>query len=363
MLSPHPSPKAKFDRFLWIQLQLTSLWDPNLVTCDEDIRQQLIALPEGLEETYVRCLQRIETNANSRSQDIAIRVFKWVACAREPLTPLQAREAVSLSADSIPLIKSKLLTHPVEDYCANLVVRDEITGRIVFTHPTVKHFLQDPMKLPLHLSKYVLSIKKDNLWCGEICLAYMHYICTPRQVVPYTTQSVPPNFTNSIMKNVPGGWIASKFRKPTRNLDFRIASPTKSANRADEALDCTLHDYMRKNWLSHNQNINENAENYRLFSNLCLSSSSEILPWAAKSVSEEDCFRKLVEHAVLTDHVPLLHLAHTHIKHGRSHLLTKVFRSNCPGTDSSWLHIGATLGSEQIIFILAQVCDLTAINA
>ncbi|KAL4905890.1 nucleoside phosphorylase domain-containing protein [Aspergillus multicolor] len=56
--------------FLWVYLQLEIIWD----TCetDEEIRLALSNLPPGLEETYHRCLQRIDF-ADVR----ALKVLKW----------------------------------------------------------------------------------------------------------------------------------------------------------------------------------------------------------------------------------------------------------------------------------------------
>lgn len=301
-------------------------------------------------------------NADMRSQDIAARTFRWIACARYPLTSLQAREAVSMSADKMPLVKARLLSLPVEDYCANLVTKDELTGRIVFPHPTVKDFLRDSSRLPPDLSKYLLSPEKDNLWCGEICLAYVYYLHSRKQVVRYAAQSVPHNVAASIVRDVPGGWITSIFRQPPTTVDFRIPLPVGTTTRSDQILDCALHDYMRQHWLSHNQRIDPSAINYETFHDLCLSFTHEILPWVEKYTAETDCFRKLVEYAVLTDHVPLLLLAQTHIKQKKPHLLKKVFQSNCPGTDFGWLHVSVTLGSEQIVDLLSRVCDLMALD-
>jgi hypothetical protein len=45
-------------RFLWIHLQILSMW--RHCSNDDEIREALEALPEGLDETYIRCLEQVD---------------------------------------------------------------------------------------------------------------------------------------------------------------------------------------------------------------------------------------------------------------------------------------------------------------
>ncbi|UKZ75110.1 hypothetical protein TrVFT333_002782 [Trichoderma virens FT-333] len=76
------------DMFLWVYLQLEILWD----TChtDAEIRSALATLPKGIEETYRRCVARINFQ-----DKWALKVLKWVSFAKRPLNIEELREAVA----------------------------------------------------------------------------------------------------------------------------------------------------------------------------------------------------------------------------------------------------------------------------
>src|SRR5436190_1162227 len=107
-----------YHRFLWVYLQLEILWD----TCftDAKIRLALRRLPKDLEETYRRCVKRIDLCDNS-----ALKVLKWISFAARPLHIEELKEVVAFDLQDSVWDHEKL---PQRDFiigcCANLVVVD-----------------------------------------------------------------------------------------------------------------------------------------------------------------------------------------------------------------------------------------------
>ena len=126
-------------RFLWVHFQITDLCD---AARDEEIRQILEHLPEGLNDTYTRIFTKI---AKSVSKDIVLRVMMWMTCARRPLRVVELQEAVAFDLadkrwdiDKIP-DGDKIITS-----CYGLVLRDFDNGHVRLAHHTVHQYLVSP---------------------------------------------------------------------------------------------------------------------------------------------------------------------------------------------------------------------------
>ena len=123
-------------RFLWVHFQITDLCD---AASDDEIRQILEHLPEGLNDTYARIFTKI---AKSASKGTVLKVMMWMTCARRPLRVVELQEAVAFDSgdrrwniDKIPdgdkIIRS----------CHGLVVRDSDGGQVRLAHHTVHQYL------------------------------------------------------------------------------------------------------------------------------------------------------------------------------------------------------------------------------
>lgn len=331
--------------------------------CDEDIKHQLHALPEGLEDIYLQCLKRIHTTNDKRSSEVAPRVFKWIASAKRPLSQAQIQEAVSLRVDDVPLRKSMVLSTPVQDYCANLVVLDKQTGTVIFPHPTVKEFLQDRTKVPHELHKYLLSANADDLWCGELCLAYAHYLHSRKKLVTYDTQRIDANVAVPILKSVPAGWLANLWLKPSgRTPEVRMPLSRLARQPVAETFDLQLHDYICRHWLTHNLHITSDHSAFSTFAELCLSHDAELQPWATSPGNGVEYYQNLVEYAIMTKNTALLKVGKEHILSSTKTTVRKIFNNPCPGTDSTWLHVCAALGHTDTVRVLKDVCSSRIAN-
>lgn len=211
------------------------------------MEEQLESIPDGLDAIYIRCLRRIDSvDDHGRSQGIALKVFRWVAFAKQALSEMQARHAVSMTRENSLLERSAVLSTPVTDYCANLVVVDDLTRMLTFPHPTVRDFLCDP-RLPADLGHYQLSAMEANLWLGEICLAYARAHHVRKQMVLDGKQRVDTNITTPILKSVFGGSLPFGHRlsasKASRKV-VQISTSAKAPRQVLTAKEFSLHEYM-----------------------------------------------------------------------------------------------------------------------
>lgn len=77
-------------RFLWVHLQLKYIFNQR---SDSDIRVALGDLPQGLENTYICALTRIDEHSSCEQLK---RILGWVVCAASPLTLPTLAEAVAI---------------------------------------------------------------------------------------------------------------------------------------------------------------------------------------------------------------------------------------------------------------------------
>ena len=184
-----PLTPAKSIRFLWVYFQIIELCD---AASDEDIREILENLPEGLFDTYTRIFKKI---AKTGSKTTALRTMMWMVCSRRLLRVEELQEAVafdshdkSWNADKIPdadrMIKS----------CYGLVVRDTENNNVRLAHHTVQQYLVSGQgKLPdtgfegfeestaptarghfwPELYKFRCDPKSAEVLAGNLCIAYL----------------------------------------------------------------------------------------------------------------------------------------------------------------------------------------------
>src|SRR5271168_2203716 len=85
---------------------------------DEAVYEALKKLPKDLNETYQRCLSRV--NRDSKRKPIADRVLRWICVAIEPFQITQLQEALVVKLDTGELEHSPLHKEEVMKCCANL---------------------------------------------------------------------------------------------------------------------------------------------------------------------------------------------------------------------------------------------------
>lgn len=145
------------DRFLWVYLQIEIIWD----TCftDKKIKSTLQSLPKDLEETYRRCIDRINVH-DART----IQVLTWVSFANRPLHIGELREAVAFDLHDKNWKNEQLpRTDFVLGSCANLVTMDPTDYSIHFAHSSVKQYLEKDSTLLRGYSQSIMVYLSINM--------------------------------------------------------------------------------------------------------------------------------------------------------------------------------------------------------
>ncbi|THX54660.1 ankyrin [Aureobasidium pullulans] len=139
------------------------LWD----TCstDEAIDRALLDLPKDLDETYERCLKRLQ----KKQEPYALRVIGYVYEARSPLTVEALGEALATNPTTGILLHKQIPPYRFIVECgANLIVFDS-ERLVVPAHHSVRQFLEGSIA-------EVLNQLKSNTpqpTLGEICIAHL----------------------------------------------------------------------------------------------------------------------------------------------------------------------------------------------
>lgn len=350
-------------RFLWIYLQVQTIWDPTLSKNDEDIRHRIENLPNGLDKTYETCLRRIENSGDHNHRDVAVKAFRWISAAKTPLSPRQAREVVSMNRSNVRLQESKILNTSVTEYCANLLTTDITNRQVLFTHASVKQFLEDPSKVPQDLSRYRLQSKQAARECMVVCLAYLDSVKSQRQLV---IRQRGVDITHDIPKIIEAGLSNSRMASVARLVMGKSSTSTLSTQNESAAFTpdigfakLEIHDYLVRNWLPHTSDLELSDQDFSTFQRLCLTIDSELFPWLQNKTTKSSVYQQLAQYSVVDRHIPLLRAVRGQLKK-EPNILRSVFNSHCPGTDVSLTHMAAALGFTNVLREFPATCDMDA---
>ncbi|KAL2853302.1 hypothetical protein BJY01DRAFT_259317 [Aspergillus pseudoustus] len=346
--------------FLWVYLQLEILWD----TCytDAEIRTALATLPKGLDETYDRCMDRINS-----SDKYAMKVFKWVGFAMRPLHIDELREAVAFGFEDTKWDPERL---PHKDVligcCANLVIVDYTERSVRFAHSSVKQYLkQYPGKIH-HPSPDVTypSAEEGDLECGELCITYLSFSdfgleLTTAHQVDNKAISVPSPallakeavFGHNRLTNL----LFSRFagqKHDIINPALRIISTPSTPNTTRYK----FLNYAVTNWALHTKKIHDTSRTWGKFQILATTFNEtwNFHPWLPGGRSRDSLLHGLFSWAVIEQHEPLFTLA---VSAGPS--LPRVCDLPLVGQTLPALHIACKLGHQRITRVLLELCDVT----
>lgn len=152
---------------MWAWLQINVLWDE--CTTDAQIENALLKLPKDLDETYERCLQRVE----QKQQQYSLRVLRYVYEAKSPLTIDALGEALATNPDTGELNYGYIPAHTaILRSGANLVIFDEVERSVIPAHHSVRKFL-DSSRASI-LEELELPVLDDAaLHLGEMCIVHL----------------------------------------------------------------------------------------------------------------------------------------------------------------------------------------------
>ncbi|PSN60762.1 hypothetical protein BS50DRAFT_639822 [Corynespora cassiicola Philippines] len=167
--------------FLWVNLQLDSLCRFSKAKKTELVEDALKALPQGLPSTYIRILERIESQI-PYMKDLAQRSLAWTLYAQRPLSTEELQIVLAVKSDRENLNDLRLDSPQVIlDACGNLL--EENQGTIRPIHYTVQEFLSEATQgISRSLIKQQLSDSSlVHAQLGLVCLSYIQLaaFCNP----------------------------------------------------------------------------------------------------------------------------------------------------------------------------------------
>ncbi|TFK28563.1 hypothetical protein FA15DRAFT_43395 [Coprinopsis marcescibilis] len=125
--------------FQMVRLRLDAIQKHNT---RKSIRTALAELPRDLNGTYARILEQIERNGETESE-LATRAFRWLATSKRTLTLAEVLESLEITPGAIKLPTEPQFLNPksLVELCGSLVIYDEDTNLLTFSHFSVKEFL------------------------------------------------------------------------------------------------------------------------------------------------------------------------------------------------------------------------------
>ncbi|KAK7723043.1 hypothetical protein SLS63_009072 [Diaporthe eres] len=144
--------------FLWASLIISRLDELYSI---EDIRLALREVPSEMNGFYAKILESI---TNSSNADKAKAILSWVACAPEPLTVEELKEAVRLDINQTLL--SSVSGDVFSEICGSLVTVNQDCC-VHFMHQTVKEFLISAA------SNFYVNYREVHERMSTICLELM----------------------------------------------------------------------------------------------------------------------------------------------------------------------------------------------
>ena len=158
-------------RFRWAELQLALFFSSkSRLRHSKDVETKIQALERrtGLPEldSVYREIYEMNTGEGSESRAVAVRAFKWILSAYEPLELSELSYAAALRDDGVP--DPEVNNDFVLDVCSNFVTIDTF-HHAQFAHSSVRDFLED-----LDSDNWkVYSDTSVNIQAAKTCLVYL----------------------------------------------------------------------------------------------------------------------------------------------------------------------------------------------
>lgn len=310
-------------RFLWVHFQLLDLCD---AATDLEVRETLWNLPEGMIATYTRILEKIARTRTNKA--LAQQVFKWIVCAKRPMSLAELAEAVAFKSTDTFWSQDKVpKPERLYEACGNLVVINEKDKTVRLAHHTVQQFL---LELPQRAVEcFHIPLPQAEIEVGEICVAYLLFSDFERQIavsnhdvlavsrIPEpkaigkqaTSQSSLNNLTSSMFQ------VRNYFRShtPSRPVDFDFSRFAKLKMPPSQTLQekYLFLDYAIQNWIGHTLAFSEsNTSMWGAFRKLALDKRLpfDIRPWNNINELGKKPYATFIQWAASAHHLPLLKL-------------------------------------------------------
>ncbi|KAL9122029.1 MAG: hypothetical protein Q9187_001421 [Circinaria calcarea] len=299
--------------FLWVAFQIETLCAQR---SDQGLLETLYALPKDLPETFDRILGRL-----AKMEDIdrhnSLKIFKWVAVAKRPLSLAELREVIGIKPCQ-PGLRMECLINDILraiGCCGSLVEVDEEYSTVHFAHHSVKQYLLSVAGDP-PLATYHFSLQEADTDAGEICVTYLNFKELTMHVAR-ASQAHVQAYPSAILKESLAqtgltSRLALKLLKTRcipnyslyRNLEESIGI-TQVQNLQKAQCQFAFLDYAQTYWLPHTKAFTEHATTWQMWSDLVRKDLSIAYdPWAkfkSGSYGKYD-----MEEIVREDHCALL---------------------------------------------------------
>jgi hypothetical protein len=150
------------------------------------VKQALKSLPETLDQTYDRILQKIP----GKDMDYAKAALIWLACSERPLSLEELAEAIIVQPFVKTIDPEDRLSDPLEvlEICGSLVSLSQVEGRysdgryalglrfrtVQLSHYSVKEYLMsERMRSKKETAMYVHAFHKAQQILAETCITYL----------------------------------------------------------------------------------------------------------------------------------------------------------------------------------------------
>lgn len=191
-----------YDRFLWVRFQLDEISE---AVTDDAICTTIQNLPKDLVETYARILTKIWNSPGRNGKfDLAMKIFKWVICARRPLTVEELSEAMAVSKDCDSLDMSKVPSgdgYRLLQSCGNLLTVDRNDRTVRLAHYTVRQFLVSDQPSYTTYGAIHFTLSEAEVETGVLCITYLNFSEFETQVIKREPSAMTAN-ASTIQRSV-----------------------------------------------------------------------------------------------------------------------------------------------------------------
>ncbi|KAI9877745.1 MAG: hypothetical protein M1830_002941 [Pleopsidium flavum] len=352
--------------FLWVGFQVDALWE--YCNNDDEIQRVLETLPEGMHETYLRCLLRIDRRKGDTK--LAPSVLKWVGSATRALHIDELKEAIAFSPEDKNWEASKIPNNDslIIRCCAGLVVFDSSDNSVRFAHHSVKQFIFSETRSD-SLEIYRFSQKQAELEVGEVCVAYLSFSEFGLQLTEKARITLSQDIhspvesltTLALSTTLVSSFSKICFPRTTKHRNnIRMEIPKRRPVAAPDAERYKLLRYATANWAPHTRSISSQSTVWDMFRLLALqpNESWKIHPWNLNQYSHHSHLKGLFGWAVKARHIPLLRVVlGLPQEYGFRDFCNAILDDGAPA-----LHIASSLGYVDVAELLLTACGINTLD-
>ena len=276
----------------------------------------LTNLPKDLDETYARCLARI----NNRHLRLAPYILRWICAAIRPFTVIQLREALAIDPTTGVCLQDMM--PPAQEVlrcCANLITRDS-EDHVLLAHHSVRQFLLTQCS-DTFLFHEGFSLIEGRLELGKLCIAHLcssHYSLSLQNSTGISSDlsiRLKPTAVARLTERIPS-LVRSVLPMPRevqltipRGITSQPQSFTARPSPSQEYLPSFFH-FARDQWAPLTLEISEKHDFWHDFRTLSLRPDLvwRIHPWPPHGQSLDSHYLGLLGWSVANRHMPMLEL-------------------------------------------------------